>query len=65
MFLVGLTGGIASGKSSVAQMLITLGCPLIDADLLAREGTFCNLSQHILSAEERAKLEVYIILCSC
>ena len=40
MFLVGLTGGIASGKSSVAQMLIALGCPLIDADLLAREGTF-------------------------
>ena len=42
MFLVGLTGGIASGKSSVAQMLIAMGCPLIDADLLAREGTFCT-----------------------
>ena len=65
MFLVGLTGGIASGKSSVAQMLIAMGCPLIDADLLAREGTFCTLSQRILSAEERTKLKVYIILCSC
>ena len=38
MFLVGLTGGIASGKSSVAQILKELGCPLIDADVLAREG---------------------------
>ena len=38
MFLVGLTGGIASGKSTVSKMLIKLGCPLIDADLLAREG---------------------------
>jgi dephospho-CoA kinase len=35
--LVGLTGGIASGKSSVSRQLVELGCRLIDADLLARE----------------------------
>jgi dephospho-CoA kinase len=37
MLLVGLTGGIACGKSTVAQMLSGRGVPLIDADVLARE----------------------------
>ena len=36
-FLVGLTGGIASGKSTVSRQLAALGCHVIDADLLARE----------------------------
>ncbi|CAL8309256.1 unnamed protein product [Boreogadus saida] len=36
MFLVGLTGGISSGKSTVSAMLRELGCPIIDADLVAR-----------------------------
>ena len=35
--LVGLTGGIATGKSTVSAMFQTLGCVLIDADVLARE----------------------------
>lgn len=35
--LVGLTGGIATGKSMVAAMLADLGCVVIDADVLARE----------------------------
>lgn len=35
--LVGLTGGIATGKSTVAAMLRELGAVVIDADLLARE----------------------------
>jgi dephospho-CoA kinase len=35
--LVGLTGGIASGKSTVAAMLERLGAQIIDADSLARE----------------------------
>lgn len=35
--LVGLTGGIATGKSTVSAMLRARGCILIDADVLARE----------------------------
>lgn len=34
---IGLTGGIASGKSTVAAMLADLGAVIIDADRLARE----------------------------
>lgn len=34
---VGLTGGIASGKSTVSALLAELGAVVIDADLLARE----------------------------
>jgi dephospho-CoA kinase len=37
MRLVGLTGGIASGKSTFADALRALGAPVIDADRLARE----------------------------
>jgi len=35
--VVGLTGGIASGKSTVARAFAQRGIPVIDADLLARE----------------------------
>ena len=35
--LVGLTGGIASGKSTVANMIRNLGIAVIDADVIARE----------------------------
>ena len=35
--LVGLTGGIATGKSTVSDMFRGLGCLVIDADQLARE----------------------------
>jgi dephospho-CoA kinase len=34
---IGLTGGIACGKSTVASMLVNRGAILIDADKLARE----------------------------
>ncbi len=34
---VGLTGGIASGKSTVSAILAELGAVVIDADKLARE----------------------------
>jgi len=37
MRIIGLTGGIASGKSSVARILESLGVVVIDADQLARE----------------------------
>lgn len=35
--LVGLTGGIGTGKSTVSRFFRDLGCLIIDADLLARE----------------------------
>lgn len=37
MDVVGLTGGIAAGKSTVARRLAELGAVVIDADALARE----------------------------
>ena len=37
MKIIGLTGGIASGKNLVARILERLGAVVIDADQLARE----------------------------
>jgi len=37
MILLGLTGGIGSGKSSVAQLLSARGAIVIDSDAIARE----------------------------
>lgn len=35
--IIGLTGGIASGKSTVSNMIKELKIPVIDADVIARE----------------------------
>ncbi|KAG0482320.1 hypothetical protein HPP92_010404 [Vanilla planifolia] len=37
MRIVGLTGGIASGKSTVSDLFKTSGIPIVDADLVARD----------------------------
>jgi dephospho-CoA kinase len=37
MKIVGLTGGIASGKSTVSRLLAAAGARIIDADVLARQ----------------------------
>lgn len=36
-FRIGLTGGIASGKTTVANAFAALGVPVVDADVIARE----------------------------
>lgn len=40
--LVGLTGGIGSGKSSVAAWFSTLGIPVVDTDMIAHHLTTSN-----------------------
>jgi dephospho-CoA kinase len=37
MLTIGLTGGIGSGKTTVADCFAELGIELVDADLAARE----------------------------
>lgn len=36
MYIIGLTGSIASGKSTVSRILAECGAPIVDADLIAR-----------------------------
>ena len=47
--IIGLLGGIASGKSTVALAFQDLGCAIIDADLLAREALGQNTTQQSIS----------------
>lgn len=37
MYIIGLTGSIASGKSTVSRILAECGAPIVDADLIARK----------------------------
>ena len=37
MFIIGLTGGIGTGKSIVSNYMQTLQIPVIDADKITRE----------------------------
>lgn len=39
MYVIGLTGGIASGKSTVSKILSELGAAIVDTDQLSREVT--------------------------
>jgi len=45
MYLIGLTGGIAAGKSTVAKEWTSLGAIEIDADALAREALAANTDE--------------------
>jgi len=47
MLIIGLTGGIGSGKSTVAKVFAQLGVPILNADLLAKsimnnDSSICN-----------------------
>ena len=44
MRVYGLTGGIASGKSTVADILRSKNIPVVDADVVAREVVAPNTS---------------------
>ena len=37
MFRIGLTGGVASGKSTIAEIFAELGAAIVDTDAVARE----------------------------
>lgn len=49
MFLVGLTGGIATGKSTVSTMMKDMGVPVVDADLIARQSKESKDTMNTLS----------------
>jgi dephospho-CoA kinase len=51
MLLVGLTGNIGSGKSTVAQLLSERGATIIDADVLARRAVEPETSAYRAIAE--------------
>ncbi len=37
MYAVGLTGGIASGKTMISNLFAELGVPIIDTDVISRK----------------------------
>jgi len=65
MLIVGLTGGIGSGKSTVAHLFAELGVPVVDADRIARdlvapgqpalEAIAREFGAHVIDAEGRLK----------
>lgn len=51
-YVVGLTGGIGSGKSTVADLFVEAGAGLVDTDAIARELTLADgLAMPALTAE--------------
>ena len=72
---VGLTGGIGSGKSTVAAMLMRLGAVLIDTDAIARELTAPGgaalpalrreLGEAILAADRRMMQSCGVVVLLC
>ena len=50
--LVGLTGSIATGKSTVSRMFAHLGARVLDADLLAREVVMPGQPAYLKIVEE-------------
>lgn len=59
MFLIGLTGGIATGKSSISKLFRDEGIPVIDADLIARQGRIYDV--YVLSLKDGCDITNFII----
>lgn len=57
MKIIGLTGGIASGKSFISDVLKEEGIPVIDADIISREIVFKG-SEALKEIEEKFGKEV-------
>ncbi len=57
VFRIGLTGGIASGKSTVSEMLRQMGAVVIDTDRIAREVTQPG-SQAVLAMSRHFGMEI-------
>ncbi|MCC2928143.1 dephospho-CoA kinase [Bacillus sp. LBG-1-113] len=50
--VIGLTGGIASGKSTVANMLIDKGITVIDADIIAKQAVEKGMPAYLQIIDE-------------
>ena len=64
MKVIGLTGGIATGVSTVAQMFRELGASVIEADKIAREVVVPGTEPHKRIVEAFGK-EIQIGRASC
>lgn len=75
MFIVGLTGGIATGKSTVSNIFKECGIPVIDADIIARKGKInysIVLLRYVRGVDNIIRVYQYkhfckllILFCSC
>ena len=67
MIIIGLTGGIAMGKSTVARMFRRLGVPVINADAIVHEllaaggGAFASVAKTFPEALEKNKIDRKIL----
>ena len=52
MYIIGLTGGIGSGKSEVAKIFSSLGAKIIDLDIIAHDLTTKNAQGYSLIIEK-------------
>ena len=51
MFIVGLTGGIGSGKTAVSDRFSAKGITIVDADLCSRVVVETNLRNEVFPVE--------------
>lgn len=61
MFLVGLTGGIACGKSSVAEVFVKNNIPFINADHISRQSELSR--QYFDSFFTLNSIDNYVTFC--